>query len=761
MNNVKLLDGMFKQSQDKGKEYLLYLDLDRLIAPCYEAAGQKPKKPRYGGWEAKEIAGHSIGHWLSAASSMYAATGDIELKNRLEYAIDELSFVQSFDSSGYVSGFSRDCFDQVFSGEFHVEHFSLGGSWVPWYSIHKIYAGLIDTYTLTGNEKALQVVVKLADWAKNGLANLNDDQFQKMLICEHGGMNEAMADLYRITGNNDYLELAKRFCHKAILDPLSKGIDDLEGKHANTQIPKVIGAAKLYNLTGDIYYRNIAEFFWNKVVQDRSYVIGGNSINEHFGPEHSEKLGKTTTETCNTYNMLKLTELIYQWEHRTEYIDFYEKALYNHILASQDPDSGMKTYFVSTEPGHFKVYCTPDDSFWCCTGTGMENPARYTRNIYYQEGDQLYVNLFISSQIELQNKKVILKQETSFPTGECTKLTFIQANGIKMDLHIRIPYWLVGEMEVTVNGKPVKAQIANNYLVITRQWQTGDIVEIRLPMNLHLYISMDDPQKQAIMYGPIVLAGALGTENFPETDIVADHQALNNFELIEVPVLVTNKKDVNKWVNRIDSKLVFETESVGQPGSLKLKLIPFYELHHQRYTVYWKIMSDKEYQLYLEKKRKEQESLNKLTADVVSPNEQQPEIDHCIQSRNSFSGYLNVVHRGWRDARGEEGFFSYQMKIDPERSNFLAVKYFGNDNNIFIDGIEYERNFDILVDDIVIANQKLKNNQPSEGLFDVFYEIPKSLTQGKQKVTVKFKSYEETIAGGVYEVKIIVGDMTN
>ena len=354
-----------------------------------------------------------------------------------------------------------------------------------------------------------------------------------------------------------------------------------------------------------------------------------------------------------------------------------------------------------------------------------------------------------------------MKQETSFPTGECTKLTFIQANGIKMDLHIRIPYWLVGEMEVTVNGKPVKAQIANNYLVITRQWQTGDIVEIRLPMNLHLYISMDDPQKQAIMYGPIVLAGALGTENFPETDIVADHQALNNFELIEVPVLVTNKKDVNKWVNRIDSKLVFETESVGQPGSLKLKLIPFYELHHQRYTVYWKIMSDKEYQLYLEKKRKEQESLNKLTADVVSPNEQQPEIDHCIQSRNSFSGYLNVVHRGWRDARGEEGFFSYQMKIDPERSNFLAVKYFGNDNNIFIDGIEYERNFDILVDDIVIANQKLKNNQPSEGLFDVFYEIPKSLTQGKQKVTVKFKSYEETIAGGVYEVKIIVGDMTN
>ncbi|WP_174879791.1 beta-L-arabinofuranosidase domain-containing protein, partial [Metabacillus niabensis] len=383
MEKVSLLNGIFKDSQEKGMEYLLYLDVDRLIAPCYEAVGKPPKKPRYGGWESTGISGHSIGHWLSAAATMYSLTSNEQLKQKLDYAIEELEIVQSFDDKGYVSGFSRSCFDLVFTGEFEVDNFSLSGGWVPWYSIHKIYAGLIDTYNLTGNEKALAIVIKLADWAKNGTDQLTDEQFQKMLICEHGGMNEAMADLYMITKNKDYLELAKRFCHQSILQPLANEVDELQGKHANTQIPKVIGAAKLYEITGDKTYKKMAQFFWKQVTRHRSYVIGGNSINEHFGPSDTEELGITTTETCNTYNMLKLTEHLFHWSQDVEYIDYYERALYNHILASQDPDSGMKTYFVSTQPGHFKVYCSPDESFWCCTGTGMENPARYTRNIYY------------------------------------------------------------------------------------------------------------------------------------------------------------------------------------------------------------------------------------------------------------------------------------------------------------------------------------------------------------------------------------------
>lgn len=270
MTNITLLEGVFQESQEIGKGVLLNLDVDRLVAPCYESASLQPKKPRYGGWESTPIAGHSIGHWMSAAAAMVEATGDPELLQQLIYAVNELAYIQSHDSEGYVSGFSRSCFDEVFTGDFEVLNFRLAGSWVPWYSLHKIFAGLIDAYNLAGIGKALEVVIKLAEWAKKGTDRLTDEQFQRMLTCEHGGMNEAMADLYLLTDNQDYLELAIRFCHKAILDPLAAGVDELEGKHANTQIPKVIGAAKLYKITGDDTYRRAAEFFWTEVTRNRS-----------------------------------------------------------------------------------------------------------------------------------------------------------------------------------------------------------------------------------------------------------------------------------------------------------------------------------------------------------------------------------------------------------------------------------------------------------------------------------------------------------
>ncbi|MBP1969282.1 DUF1680 family protein [Virgibacillus natechei] len=593
MDNVNLLNGIFKQSQEKGEEYLHYLDIDRLVAPCYEANDQAPKKPRYGGWEKEEIAGHSIGHWLSAAASMYATTWNTELKQKLDYAIDELGNIQYSEPKGYVSGFPRTCFDNVFNGDFQVDNFSLGGSWVPWYSIHKIFAGLIDTYKYTGNRKALDIVLILANWAKNGLGNLTDEQFEKMLICEHGGMNEVMADVYILTNNKEYLDLAKRFCHHAILTPLSEGIDDLEGKHANTQIPKVIGAAKIYDITGEKKYKDLADFFWKQVTNYRSYVIGGNSIGEHFGSENEEELGITTAETCNTYNMLKLTEHLFHWFPKAEYMEYYEKALYNHILPSQDPDTGMKTYFVSTQPGHFKVYCTPDNSFWCCTGSGMENPARYTRNIYYQEQGKLYVNLFIASEINMEDKNMKLRQETSFPESQETKLIITKGNNETLPIHVRIPQWAKGEVIASVNGNEHYSRVENGYLIIKRRWVTGDSVKIKLPMELYTYKSKDDPKKQVIMYGPLVMAGALGKENFPETDIVADHQALNDYPLIDVPTLLTDRMDVNKWITpEQGSPLTFKTDPVGQPGNVNVTLIPFYKLHHQRYTLYWDIRND-------------------------------------------------------------------------------------------------------------------------------------------------------------------------
>ncbi|MDQ0256778.1 DUF1680 family protein [Evansella vedderi] len=756
MQNVGLLDGIFKESQEKGKEYLIYLDVDRLMAPCYEAVSKSPKKPRYGGWESTGISGHSIGHWLSAAAQMYTLTKDEKLKEKVEYAVDELALIQSYDKDGYVSGFPRACFDKTFTGDFEVEHFNLAGQWVPWYSIHKIYAGLIDIYTLMGNEKALEVVIKLADWAKKGTEYLTDEQFQKMLTCEHGGMNEAMADLYTITGNKEYLDLAIRFCHKAVLDPLANGVDELEGKHANTQIPKVVGAAKLYNITGDEKFKKMAIFFWNQVTRSRSYIIGGNSINEHFGPENSEKLGVQTTETCNTYNMLKLTELMFDWFRESEQMDFYERALYNHILASQDPESGMKTYFVSSQPGHFKVYCSPDNSFWCCTGTGMENPARYTRSIYYTNNKDFYVNLFIASELGLADKKLKVIQVTDFPKTDRTKLIFEQADNEFLNLHIRVPYWVKGAVTAVVNGVETFSSSDNGYLTIGREWTEGDVVEVQLPMDLHSYTAKDDDNKVGIMYGPIVLAGALGRENFPETDILADHLKLNNHPLIDVPTLVADKNRLDEWITSVDtSKLTFETDAVGQPGDVKVTLVPFYDLHHERYTLYWNLMDKEAFKTFVDTEKEEREKLRAITIDFVQPGEQQPEVEHNFKSHNSQSGYLNLVQKGWRDAR-DGGFFSYDMAVESDKKLSLEVTYFGGDRTIIEDEKKYERYFDILVDGTVIANQKLDGLGSPVSTIDVRYEIPQELLEGKNKVEVKFTSNEEgKLAGGVYGVRIV------
>ncbi|WP_257535562.1 glycoside hydrolase family 127 protein [Mesobacillus foraminis] len=753
-SQVTLLDGIFRESQNKGKEYLIYLDVDRLIAPCYEGAGHSAKKPRYGGWESTGIAGHSIGHWLSAAAAMYAVTKDKILLKKLEYAVDELAYVQSLDGDGYVSGFPRECFDKTFTGDFEVENFSLAGGWVPWYSIHKIYAGLIDVYTLTGNQKALDTVIGLAEWAKKGTDHLTYELFQRMLICEHGGMNEAMADLYIITGNKNYLDLAERFCHQAILEPLSKGIDILEGKHANTQIPKVIGAAKLYELTGKEDYKNAALFFWNVVTKNRSYIIGGNSIGEHFGPADKETLGIETLETCNTYNMLKLTEHLFKWFRKAEYMDYYERALYNHILASQDPDSGMKTYFVATQPGHFKVYCSPDNSFWCCTGTGMENPARYTRSIFYQEQENLFLNLFIASELESEDRKLKIRQETDFPRSNKVRLLFEQANGVELKLHIRVPYWVTGSVSVLVNGVLADSSSAQGYVTIDAEWKTGDTIEFVLPMGLHAYTAKDNPLKTGFMYGPIVLAGALGNENFPESDILGDHLKLNNHPLIEVPSLVADKDNLEEWIKPVEgSPLKFETVAVGQPGNIKVTLIPFYELHHQRYTLYWNLMDETTYETFVDKEKEELERLRSITVDAVQPGEQQPEIEHGIQSQNSQSDYFNVVQKSWRDVRGE-GFFSYEMAVEPEKQMYLQVTYYGRDNTLYTDGKVFERDFQILVNGEVIAEQQL-TGKLSDGLIDVNYEIPLHLTQEKQKVEVKFQSEQGKAAGGVYGVRIV------
>lgn len=763
LNEVTLTDGIFKTSQDTGMEYVKSFDIDRLLAPvAYSAGAITDTSMYYGGWEAynyrgykgKGISGHSLGHWMSAAADMYAVTGDEELKTKLDYAVDKLEEYQKKDGTGYIGGFEKSGFEAALSGTLNVSAFDLNGYWVPWYSLHKIYQGLIDAYELTGNEKALTVVCAFADWAINVTKDMSDDKFNEMLTCEYGGMNEVMAELYDITGEKKYLDLAVRFSQPAILTPLSNGIDELQGKHANTQIPKVIGAAAVYEEDTDREdYRRAAEFFYDTVVNHRSYVIGGNSNYEHFGSITEEVLGTQTLETCNTYNMMKLTEYLYAWNHDAAYMDYYERALFNHILASQDPDTGEKTYFMATKPGHFKVYSDAEDgnSFWCCVGSGMENPGRYTRNIYYKDGNDFYINQFISSTVDWKEKGLKISQMTNYPYEETTVIK-VEEGSANASVNIRIPSWIDSAATIKVNDEEISVT-DTGYCTITRNWNAGDIITVTLPMGLHTYTARDDNHKVAFMYGPVVLAGALGTESFPASDIVNDHTSLDSADTISVPNIVVEDKEPSAFIKAVDmSKLEFEMTS----GDSTIKLIPYFDLHHERYSMYW-MLYGKDEEIASDEFSK---ALEAATIDTVRPNEQQPEVDHAMNKNYSFSGYFDTAARGWRDARGADGYFSYEMKVDNTADkNYVMALYWGGDVPFTADGVDYTREFEILADDTVIGEQILNNNSPGNLIY-TYYEIPAEIIEGKEKVIVKFRPKgANNAAGGVFEIRTTTADI--
>ena len=763
VSEVTLTDGIFKTSQDTGKAYLLSLDVDRLLAPvAYSAGASTDTSKYYGGWEAYKyrtysgtgISGHSLGHWMSAAATMYAATGDTAVKEKLDYAVDKLEEYQEIDGTGYIGGVQKSGLVNALNGTLKVSAFDLNGYWVPWYSFHKIYQGLIDAYELTGNEKALSVVCGFADWAIDVTKDMSDEKFNEMLNCEYGGMNEVMAELYDITGEKKYLDVAVRFSQPSILDPLSQSVDELEGKHANTQIPKVIGAAAVYEEDTDkTNYRDAAEFFYDTVVNHRSYVIGGNSNYEHFGNISDEILGTQTCETCNTYNMMKLTEHLYAWNHDAAYMDYYEKALFNHILASQDPDTGMKTYFMATKQGHFKVYSTPENSFWCCVGSGMENPGRYTRNIYYKDGNEFYVNQFISSTVDWREKGLKISQTTSYPYEDTTVIK-IESGSADAAVKIRIPSWIDSAATIKINDEDAISVSETGYYTVERVWNEGDTITVTLPMGLHTYTARDDDNKVAFMYGPVVLAGALGTESFPTTDLVSDHTSLDSQTAITVPDIVVADKNPEAFITQEDKdtlifKMTFKA-TADAAETQEITLIPYFDLHHQRYSLYWMLYGEDE----AVEKDEFTIALDAATIDTVRPNEQQPEVDHNIQKNNSFSDYFSTVSRGWRDARGADGYFSYDMKVDnTAEKNYVMALYWGSDAPFSADGVSYTRDFEILVDDNVIGEQTLNNNAAGKLIY-VYYEIPSELTEGKEKVTVKFKPKgANNAAGGVFEVR--------
>ena len=538
LQDVKLLSSPFLQAQQTDLHYILALDPDRLSAPFLREAGLTPKAPSYTNWENTGLDGHIGGHYLSALSMMYAATGDTAIYHRLNYMLNELHRAQQAVGTGFIGGTpgSLQLWKEIKAGDIRAGGFSLNGKWVPLYNIHKTYAGLRDAYLYAHSDLARQMLIDLTDWMIDITSGLSDNQMQDMLRSEHGGLNETFADVAEITGDKKYLKLARRFSHKVILDPLIKNEDRLNGMHANTQIPKVIGYKRVAEVSkNDKDWNHAAEwdhaarFFWNTVVNHRSVCIGGNSVREHFHPSDNftSMLNDVQgPETCNTYNMLRLTKMLYQNSGDVDnsnkpdprYVDYYERALYNHILSSQEPDKGGFVYFTPMRPGHYRVYSQPETSMWCCVGSGLENHTKYGEFIYAHQQDTLYVNLFIPSQLNWKEQGVTLTQETLFPDDEKVTLRIDKAAKKNLTLMIRIPEWAGNSegYEITINGKKHLSDIqagTSTYLPLRRKWKKGDVITFHLPMKVSLEQIPDKKDYYAFLYGPIVLATSTGTEN--------------------------------------------------------------------------------------------------------------------------------------------------------------------------------------------------------------------------------------------------------
>jgi uncharacterized protein len=595
---VRLLDGPFLEAQKRDEAYLLKLEPDRMLHNFRLNAGLEPKAPVYGGWESVQTwadiraHGHTLGHYLSAASLMFASTGHDEMKRRVDYIVGELKLCQDAGKTGLICAFP----DKATQIENLVAGRPAVG--VPWYTLHKVFAGLRDAHSLCGNALAAEVLMKLADWAVETTHGMTDDQFQRMLGIEHGGMSEVLADVYALTHEEKHLALAERFCHQAVLTPLSEGRDTLNGLHSNTQIPKVVGFERLSQLTAKPTYHSAAEFFWNTVIGTRSFVTGGNGDNEHFFPiaDFGRHLSSAKTmETCCSYNMLRLTRLLFADEPTAAYGDYYEKTLFNAILASQDPDTGMMTYFQSTRPGYLKLFCTPFDSFWCCTGSGIENHAKYGDSIYFTGrpdgaySGALFVNLFISSTLDWKAKGITLTQTTSFPESGRTRLEIKAAAPQRFALHLRHPGW-AQTVSVRINGSsPKSSHKPGSFIVLERRWKSGDVVEVDMPMELRMKLLPGTTDTAAVVYGPIVLVGALGHAVRPGEDLHVNERTIGSVfnDPIEVPTFAGELASIPAKFKPSGAPLTFHTEGISRPGDVTL--VPYYKMSHQHYNMYWKI----------------------------------------------------------------------------------------------------------------------------------------------------------------------------
>ena len=691
VKDVTLTPSAFKHAEDMDIRYLLGIDPDRLLAPYLKEAGLKPKAENYTNWENTGLDGHIGGHYLSALTYMYASTGNQEIKGRLDYVISELKRCYDANADGYISGVpgGKQIWKEISEGNIRAASFGLNDRWVPLYNIHKIFAGLRDAYLIYGSKECREMFIGLTDWMYRLTAGLTEEQLQDMLRSEHGGLNEVFADAAAISGDARFMELAKRFSHKRVLEPLLKGEDHLTGMHANTQIPKVIGYKRIADLEGYEDWDKAAQYFWETVVDNRSITIGGNSVFEHFHPaENFESMltSEQGPETCNTYNMLRLTKMLYATTGNTHYMDYYERALYNHILSTINPIQGGFVYFTPMRPGHYRVYSQPQTSFWCCVGSGMENHARYGEMIYSHKGDkELIVNLFIPS--VLTWGKTVVEQVNSFPAEEGTTLMINPKKPAEFTVSIRVPEWTESaKMNAKVNGEPVEAVLEDGFLKVERRWAKGDKLSVDLPMCLRAVQLPDKTENYSFMYGPVVLAASLGKED--QLGMYADDSrgghiaAGKKLPLNEMPLIVGDKDDMLSHISKVEGKpLTFKMTGLAPLKYKEMTLVPFSTLHECRYMVYWPLVSEQEWKERLAKQEADEKAriaLELITADKVTCGEQQPESDHFSNVAESVNGDDNGRH--WR-MTGRNGWFSYILNTKGWPVQHVRIALNGREGN--------------------------------------------------------------------------------
>lgn len=723
LKEVSLSEGIFKNAQDVDLKYILALEPDKLLAPYLIDAGLPLKADRYGNWESSGLDGHIGGHYLSALAMMYASTGNAEVKKRLDYMVSELARCQTQNANGYVGGIPQGkiFWDRIHKGDIDGSGFGLNNTWVPFYNIHKLYAGLRDAYEYAHNEQAKEVLIKLGDWLIELLRPLSDAQVQQILRTEHGGINESFADIFIITKDPKYLDMALRLSHRAILEPLIERQDKLTGLHANTQIPKVIGFEKISVLSSKQDWAAAAQYFWQNVSQTRSVAFGGNSVREHFNPvnDFSKMLSSNQgPETCNSYNMLRLSKALFLDKNDVSYLDFYERTLYNHILSSQHPEKGGFVYFTPIRPNHYRVYSQPETSMWCCVGSGIENHAKYNELIYSHSADDIFVNLFIPSKLDWKAKGIQMIQHTAFPYKNQTELILNLNQARSFALNIRYPEW-AEQFQVFIKGKKYSFEAKpKSYVSINRKWKSGDKIIVRFKTSPRLEKLPDGSDWVAFLNGPIVLAAKTSAKDM--TGLFADgsrmgHETKGPLYPIDKAFPLIN--DTGNFISQLKplGNLRFGLDS--------LLLQPFFEIHEARYQMYFPTFTQKAYdtqQMKLKQKEKEFLATEARTIDKVNCGEQQSEVDHNFKGEKSNAGYDD--EQFWRSTRA---YFSYQLQNKNLVAKYLEIDILGDfgteDIKILINGkpIEMVKKETKLVGintantELIEVKVEVVNNKPS------------------------------------------------